>query len=140
MGTIIYDQTARVSAWVAAKMGRTVAFAGHYAMGLERNGDMVAGIVMDNFNGRNAFPHIAIERPGKDLILLLRAFCHYAFHLCGLKRLTAFVDASNDKVLAFDRHIGFVDEFVMPDGAPDGELIVLVMRRETCRWIEHEQQ
>lgn len=139
MGRLVTDQKERVAQWVAARVEQSASWGAFYAMGIERNGEIVAGVVVNNFNGVNATAHIAIDRPGKDTILLLRAVADYAFRQCRLKRLTGLVPASSPDVLAFDLHIGWEEEFVMPCAAPDGgPLHVLVMWPDKCRWLEKQ--
>jgi hypothetical protein len=136
MGTLIFDQKERVGAWVAERVEQSASWGSFYAMGAERNGVLVAGIVFNNMNSHNAMCHIAIEKPGKDMLKLLTHAAHYAFRFCGLKRITGMVPASKPDVLAFDLRIGWVEEFVMQDAAFDGgPLHVLVMRPENCRWL-----
>lgn len=106
-------------------------------MGAERNGELVAGIVLNNYNGSNATCHIAIDRPGKDTLALFREFCYYAFRLAKLNRLTGMVPADMPAVLAFDKKLGFEEEFVMRRAAPDGyDMHVLVMWADRCPWLE----
>lgn len=127
----------RVGKWVADRVEQSTGWGGFFAMGAERHGELVAGIVMNNYNGVNATCHIAIAKPGKDMIELLRAFAHYAFRQCRLKRLTGMVPASKPDVLKFDLNIGWQEEFVMQDAAQDGgPLHILKMTPDTCRWLE----
>jgi RimJ/RimL family protein N-acetyltransferase len=133
--TLIFDQKARIGAWVAEQVEQTADWGSFYAMGAEQDGEIVAGIVFNNFNGHNATCHIAVLRTGKHLVELMKHGAHYAFNHCKLDRLTGMVDASNPKALKLDRHIGFQDEFVMPKAAADGgDLHVLVLWPENFRY------
>lgn len=133
---LIIDQKERFGAWVAEQVEQTASWGSFYAMGIELDGEIVAGVVVNNYNGANATCHIAVARPTRELPKLIAAVCDYAFRQCGLKRLTGMVPASKPKVLAFDKHLGFEEEFVMPCAAADGgALVVLVMWPEKCRWI-----
>ncbi len=133
---LVFDQKERVGAWVAERVEQSAPWGSFYAMGAERNGELVAGIVLNNYNGVNAFVHIAIEKPGKDTIKLFRAFADYAFRQCKLKRLTGLTPDNLPGVLAFDRKAGWELEFTMRDAAPDGgPLHVVVMRPARCRWF-----
>lgn len=136
---LIFDQKARVGAWVAG--GDPLGCYGHfYAMGAERNGELVAGIVIDHVNGANGYAHVRINRAGKDVYALIRAFFDYAFRQCGLKRITAMCPSTNEKALEFDRKVGFAEEYRIADGVPDGDMVVMVMRPETCRWLEQRTE
>lgn len=138
MAHLILHDKARVAAWVAQKVGQGADWGSYYAMGVERDGQMVAGVVINNFNGANATCHIAIERFSKATISLLRAVCDYAFNQCKLKRLTGMVPSNEPHIIAFDKHLGFEEEFVMKDGAPGADMHVLVMWPDTCRWLRKE--
>lgn len=134
---MIFDDKERVGAWVAEQVEQKASWGAFYAMGVEQGGEIVAGIVMNNFNGSNATCHIAVTKPGKAMIRLFEAFCDYAFNQCKLKRLTGMVPESKPKVLAFDLHLGWEQEFVMKCAAPDGEdMHILVMRPDRCRWLK----
>lgn len=137
MNRLVFNEKERVGKWVADRVEQTASWGSFYAMGAERNGELVAGIVCNNYNGSNATAHIAVEKPGKDMIALFRAFCEYAFNHCKLRRITGMVPSDMPDVLEFDRHLGFEYEFLMKDAGPDGaDLHVLVMRPETCRWLK----
>lgn len=127
---LIFDQKQRIADWVAAHNNNAAAWVGAYAMGVERNGVITAGIVIENFNGANAVVHIAVDKPGKDMVALFKAFGDYAFRQCQLKRVTGFVPSTRPDILKFDLHLGFEQEFVMTDAAPDGDLHVLVLRAD----------
>ncbi len=134
--TLVLDQHERVAQWVAERTGcSTHAWAGFGCLGLEENGELVAGVVMESYTGRNANVHVAgVGRNWLNKNMLLTCFI-YCFNYLGLKRLTGLVPASNKEALAFDLHLGFKHEFTMIDGAKDGDLEVLVMRREDCRFL-----
>lgn len=108
-------------------------------MGAERDGEIIAGIVLNNLNGSNATCHIAVAKTGKYLPELFRHFCEYAFRQCRLLRLTGLVPSDKPKVLAFDKHLGFEEEFLMKKAAPDGaDMHILVMWADTCRWLNKD--
>lgn len=125
---LVFDDSPRVGAWVAEQVGQTTSWGGFYAMGLEVGGDLVAGFVFNNMNDANATCHIAIKRPVRGLLALFDHGFNYAFNVCGLCRLTGFVDADNKKALRLDKHIGFVEEGVMSKAGSGGQdMIVLVL-------------
>jgi len=134
--TMILDQKARIGEWVARHVEQTSSWGGFYAMGVEKGGEIVAGVVINNYNGVNATCHIAIAYKTREIVQLFKAVCDYAFRQCGLKRLTGMVPMSKPNVVAFDKHLGFEEEFVMRKAAHDGgDLVVLVMWPDKCRWL-----
>ena len=134
---LVLDQHQRVAAWVAAQTDCSAeAWAGYVCLGLEdEQGKLIAGVVLEGYNGRNANVHLAgIGRHWLNRNMLT-TFFHYCFNHLGLTRLTGLVPASNADALAFDLHAGFKLEYTMTDGARDGDLHILVMRREDCRFL-----
>jgi RimJ/RimL family protein N-acetyltransferase len=135
---IVLNDKARVIAFVQATIGKGTAFSPEHAaaIGLERDGELIAGVIFDNYNGANCAMHVAAI-PGKRW--LDREFLYvcfgYPFNQLGLKRVTGMVCSSNLEALRFDLHLGFVQEAVLKDATTDGDLILLVMRRENCRWL-----
>jgi RimJ/RimL family protein N-acetyltransferase len=138
MTDLVFDQKERVGAWVAAKVGQKADWGSFYAMGVESGGNIIAGVVFNNFNGSNATCHIAISKYTKAIIPLFEAVCDYAFNRCKLNRLTGMVPSNEPAVLAFDKHLGFEEEFIMKHGAPDADMHVLVMWPDKCRWLRKE--
>jgi RimJ/RimL family protein N-acetyltransferase len=138
MAQLVFDQPGPVSKWVAQQVGHIGSWGEYYAIGIEADGQIVAGVVINNYNGANATCHIAISKRTKLLVELFYHVCNYAFNHCKLKRLTGMVPSNEPKILAFDKHLGFEEEFVMKDGAPGADMHVLVMRPDTCRWLRKE--
>lgn len=137
---LVLDQHERVANWVAARADCGVhAWAGYVCLGLEDEaGDLVAGVVLESYNGRNANIHIAgIGRYWLNRQMLV-TFFNYAFRHLKLERLTGLVPASNQQALAFDLHAGFQHEATLKGAAKDGDLEILVMRREDCRYLPKE--
>lgn len=138
MAELVYDQKERIGAWVAELTGQESSWGSFYAMGVVRGDDIIAGVVINNFNRSNATCHIAIAQQTKMIVPLFEAVCDYAFRQCKLKRLTGMVPMNEPAVIEFDKHLGFEEEFVMKDGAADSDMQVLVMWPDKCRWLRKE--
>ena len=138
MAELVYDQKERIGAWVAELTGQESSWGSFYAMGVVRGDDIIAGVVINNFNTSNATCHIAISQQTKMIVPLFEAVCDYAFRQCKLKRLTGMVPTNEPAVIEFDKHLGFEEEFVMKDGAVDSDMQVLVMWPDKCRWLRKE--
>lgn len=138
MAELVYDQKERVGEWLAKMVDHRASWGDFYAMGVVSGDDIIAGVVVNNFNGANATCHIAIAQQTKMIIPLFEAVCDYAFRQCGLKRLTGMVPSNEPHILEFDKHLGFEEEFVMKDGAPGADMHVLVLWPDNCRWLRKE--
>lgn len=138
MSNLIYGEMERLLPWAQERIGVTFR-PDAYTIGLERDGEIVAVVVFDNFSECDANMHIASDgtRAWMNKELLISSFC-YPFVQIGLKRLTGLVPAKNAQALAFDEHIGFVREGYHPDAHPDDDLISLGMLRKNCRFIPKE--
>jgi len=110
--------------------------AGSKGLGLEKDGELVAGVVYEGYNGVNVWMHVAIA-PGERLTREYIRYCfHYPFIELGCRRVSGYVEANNEAARRFDEHIGFEQEAVLKGAATDGgDVILYVMRREDCRYV-----
>jgi RimJ/RimL family protein N-acetyltransferase len=113
------------------------ATAGMQGIGLERDGDLVAGVIYEGHNGHNIWMHVAAE-PGKRW--LNRAFLHtcfaYPFEQLKLSRVSGYVEAKNTDARRFDEHLGFKHEATLHGAASDGgDVLIYAMRREDCKYV-----
>jgi RimJ/RimL family protein N-acetyltransferase len=130
-----FDQEA-VFAWMRSRLPGYGRSDGARAIGLRRGGVLVAGVAFDGFNGRNLWMHVAADPGGRWLTRgYLDACFRYAFVVCGVDRVSGYVDASNEAARRFDEHLGFKEEARLKGAAQDGgDVILYVMRREDCRY------
>lgn len=135
MSRLIIDDRERVADWVAGKVAQRVPWEGYNAFGVELNGKIVAGVVVHQINGANAFCHIAIEKPTKRLLELFVVVCDYCFRQLGLNRLTGLVPSNETHIVKFDMRLGFEIEFIMKDAAVGADLVGLVMWADKCPWL-----
>lgn len=111
---------------------------GMKTIGLRKDGQLVAGVVYEGFNGRNVWMHVAAQ-PGRRWLVrdYLRACFAYPFLVCGVDRVSGYVNASNAEARRFDEHLGFQEEARLRGAAPDGgDVILYVMWRNECRFLK----
>ena len=136
MATLIYGSEDRLLPWAQERIGVTFR-TDAYTLGLEKDGELVAVVVYDNFSDGDCNMHIASDgtRAWMNKSLLVSAFA-YPFMQLGLRRVTGMVPAHNADALAFDEHLGFVREGFHPQAGPGGtDLITLGMLKSACRFI-----
>ena len=135
MTTRIISDPARVWAYVHQQVPVPV-ISGMKGLGLERDGELIAGVLYEGFNGVNCWMHVATT-PGKKWTMEYLRYCfYYPFVEVGLQRVSGAVDASNELARRFDEHLGFRQEAVLHGAAADGgDVILYVMRREDCRYV-----
>lgn len=107
-----------------------------YSIGLERDGEVVAGIVYCDKTPTNVFLHVA-AKPGVNWVsrAFLKLVFGFPFDGLKVKRITALVPESNTRAVRFDRHLGFKDEARLDDIFPEGALLVMKMTRADCRYV-----
>lgn len=135
MAKIISDP-ARVWAYVRNYIPVPVV-AGMKGLGLERDGELIAGVLYEGYNGVNVWMHVAAA-PGRRWLNreYLRYCFYYPFVELGCKRVSGYVEDSNEAAKRFDEHLGFTREAVLRGAAADGgDVILYVMRKEDCRYL-----
>ncbi len=136
MKTVIYGQDERVCAWVSEKI-RENDFIFARAIGLEQDGELIAGVVYENYTGKNITMHVAAV-PGKRWLnreFLFRSFA-YPFLQLDCNRVTGLVRADNLEAQKFDEHLGFKKEGLLRQACEGGtDLILYGMLKTECRWI-----
>ena len=106
-------------------------------IGLRRDGELVAAAVYEGFNGVNIWVHLAAV-PGARWMTrdYLRACFAYPFLVCGVQRLSGYVNASNAAACRLNAHFGYRVEAALSGAAFDGgDVLIYTMRRKDCRFI-----
>lgn len=136
---LVYGEEGRLLPWALDKIGIASFRPDARAIGLERDGELVAVVVFDSFSSCDANMHIASDGTKRWMTAgLLHAAFAYPFVQMRLKRLTGIVPAKNWDAIAFDEHIGFRREGYCPEALPDDDVVILGMRRADCRFIPEE--
>ena len=135
---IILDQKERCGEWARARIPHVESWGEWFeAIGLEKDGELVAVVVYNLFSGADIAMHVAAE-PGRRWMTraFLRTVFRYPFVQLECRRVTGYVPASNADALRFDRHLGFKEEGRMREALPDDDVIVLGMLKRECRFYE----
>lgn len=126
--------------WVERVNNRKDGYGFAVGIGVERDGEIAGGVVFHDFNGANIFIHVASNGSRK---WLTREFLHvifsYAFDQCKVARITGVVPESNTAAFGFDTAVGFIEEARMVGAHPKGDMVILKMTRDSCRWIDYER-
>lgn len=128
MNEIILDQRERVAAWMAEEGNSLISCINYYAMGLEKNGKLVAGILFEAYNKHNVNAHIVYKGFSKSFAELADHAFKYAFDFLKVKRITGYVEKDNEKALKLDKHFGFRIEGCMKKAGSNGQdMYILVL-------------
>lgn len=110
---------------------------GMRCIGLRKDGELVAAAVYEGFNGQNMWVHLA-GVPGQRWMTrdFLRAGFAYPFLVCGVQRLSGYVNSSNLAARRLNEHFGYKVEATLKGAAPDGgDVLIYVMWRKDCRYV-----
>ena len=122
-----------VGHWVASRTE------GHYdpsiatAIGLSRDGVIVAGVMFTDFNRKSISVHQAIT--GRINRAFLFAVSDYAFNHCGASKMIGQVASSNKKAEKLVTSMGFTREATIKDAHPDGDILVYTLEKQHCRFL-----
>ena len=125
-----------VGHWVAGKMNGSFSSATGTAIGLERDGSLVAGVMYENWNQQSITAHMAIT--GRLTRSFLGAIFRYAFEKCGVHKVILPISSGNAKSNKFAQKLGFTEEARIRDAAPDGDIIILCLAKNECKYLGKE--
>lgn len=139
MKTVVYGQDSSILSWVAPQIGEDVLdLPGAQTIGLEEDGELIAGVLFTMYNGPSICMHVAAV-PGKRWMTrdyLFRCFA-YPFLQLECRRVTGLVREDNLVAQRFDEHLGFKREGVIRQGCDDGTNMLLYgMLKAECRYLE----
>lgn len=137
MRRLVANEPQRVGAWIQEHGGGFYRD-GSACIGLESDGELIAGVLYDYHNGASIYMHVAsgvqhwLDRD------FLRAVFWYPFVQLKCKVVIGLVPESNLKARRFDEHLGFKLTATIPEGHPEGALLIYTLRKEDCRWVRSE--
>ena len=96
---------------------------------------LLGGVIYQDYNKHSISAHIAGFEPNWLCPDLLWVMFHYPFVQLNCKKIVGFVPSYNQRALAFDYKLGFKYVTTVPEVFPNGDLIVISMERDSCRWL-----
>ena len=135
MRRVVTDDQAHLRGWISGVLGMQFS---PYAtfIGQEIDGEVKAVVAFDNIMDKSCMMHTAAIVPNWISKDLLWAAFDYPFNILKVKVILASVASTNEEALKLDRHLGFKDKAYIEDAHIDGDLVILAMRREDCRWLD----
>lgn len=137
--SLVIGQRERVSEWVAPRVGRATPWYGAEGIGLEQDGELIAGAVFDGYVPRGRMSlHVAVAHKHAANKEFLLAMFDYPFRQLGVNVLLNPVGSKNEVSLKATKHLGFDELVRIPGGSGDEDLVLFLMRRENCKWVSEE--
>jgi RimJ/RimL family protein N-acetyltransferase len=134
---IIFENE-RVGQWVCARTGGLYD-AASTSIGLCQNGEIIAGVLFDQYNGRSACMHVAAVPGARWMTKGYLWVCFdYPFNQLKLNKILGLVDSTNLPARRFDEHLGFQLECCVKDAGRDGDLLIYTMTKQQCRHLNME--
>lgn len=126
----------RVVEWVAKRTNEFGNFGAAQGIGWTKEGQLVAGVVYNEFNGASVCMHVAAVPGARWLVREYLWTCFdYPFNQLKVQRVTGLVGEGNIAARKFDEHLGFTLETTLERAHPTGRTLVYRMFKEDCRWI-----
>jgi RimJ/RimL family protein N-acetyltransferase len=134
--TLIIDQPDTVSAWVASHIPHVDRFANMAAIGVERDGALIGGVVYHEYRGNDIQLSCAATTRRWLSEGVLRALFAYPFITLQCERITSFTPSRNTHTRRFLEKLGFIEEGNMRHGFAGDDCIIYGMLKQECKWIE----
>jgi|SRR5215471_10361034 len=95
---------------------------------------LLGGVVYTNYTGRSVQMHMA-GNPGWVTTKVIWIAFDYPFNQLCVEKVIGLVAAADELILDYDKRLGFREIARVPDVVPTGDLVVLSMMREECKWL-----
>jgi len=136
VGNVVFGFDREVAQWVAQRIIGFSPSPDAKALGVVSNGELVAGVVYERWNGVHVEASIAANgQVWATRSTLFRIF-HYPFNQLGCEAISVLVPSSNIPSLNLATKLGFEPEAIVRFAAHDGSsMVVLKMFKDKCKWI-----
>lgn len=137
---MIFGDDARVAAWVADRLPHVESFGPCAAIGVERGGRLILGVIYHGYTTPDIQVSAASVSPLWADVGVLAALYAYPFLQLKVRRLTCICPASLGRVHRTILHMGFVEEGRHRYGFGLEASVTFGMVREECRWLPLEDR
>lgn len=121
---------------IADKVGRPYMPRFDRCVSRTRKGNLVGGVIYQDYRHRSICVHVASWSPGWLSRDLLWTIFTYPFDMLKVEQVLGLVPSTNKHALQFDLKIGFKEILRIPEIVPNGDLVILSMRRKDCKWLD----
>lgn len=97
---------------------------------------IVAAALYEGFNGASVMCHIASEGKAWMTRDFLWYFFWYPFEELKVRKLLAPIASENERSVRLAKSVGFSLEATLQDASPRGNMLILTMTKDQCRWLD----
>ena len=95
----------------------------------------IAAALYCNCNGASVAVHLAgVGKKWMNREYLWYCF-HYPFEELKVNKLLGLVESTNAEAIRLNLHFGYTIEATLKDAAPKGDLLVMTMTKDQCKWL-----
>ena len=135
MITIITNVDDYVRAWVAKKLGIN-GFGPSTAIGIQKNGELIAGCVYHDYRDGQIESSLASSTKSWANRSVLYSLFAYPFLQVKANRLLVTCAENNEKAMKMNRQLGFVPEGILRELYYPNDGVVWGMLKQECKWIK----
>ena len=122
-----------VGPWIARKTQMIWKPEGSQTIGWMRDGEVVAGVWYDDWNGISVVTHIAIDGPITSEYLA--TIYDYPFNQLQVEKIIAPVLEDNAESIKLVTKMGFEVEARLKNVHPSGDMLFFVMHKNKCKYL-----
>jgi len=131
---MVFFDASIIGPWVAEKTGGSWCVGRGQAIGKLKDGNLVAGVLYEDFNGANVVCHIAGEGGWADRRFLGIIF-DFPFNQLKVRRITVPVNGDNEKSIRLVEHMGFKLESRLEQATLDSDILLYRLFKDECKYL-----
>ena len=131
---IVTDRQEELGRWLMSRIGGTYLAGRGVYIGLERNGLICAVAGFEDYNTASMMGHLAVDGGRMDLTWIKYCF-RYVFDIAKVIKLIGMVSSTNTRAYNMNLKFGYIEEAVIKDACKNGDMILMTMTREQCKYI-----
>jgi hypothetical protein len=108
---------------------------GETVISSSKDGELLGGTIFSDFTGTSLCMHVTGIAPNWLSRNLMWVTFSYVFVQCRCVVALGRVATTNKEAMNFNHRIGFEDVATIKDAVPGGDVIILQMRKENCKWL-----
>lgn len=132
----VTNASALVWSWHKFKCNLAKNSQAYFCIGIVKDNYLIGSVVYHRFRWPDVEMGIFTTDQSWCTRRVLRDIFSFAFKTMNCRRVTATADPANKAVLDFIERLGFAREGCLKNALPTGDMLILGMQKDECRWIK----